>query len=55
MPHGIIFILDVLHGFNANIEMLPDEIQTFLCRRKSWACLILAIKLPSEYGWRTRR
>ena len=26
MPHGIIFILDVLHGFNANIEMLTDEI-----------------------------
>ena len=26
MPHGIIFILDVLHCFNANIEMLPDEI-----------------------------
>ena len=24
MPHGIIFILDILHGFNAYIEMLPD-------------------------------
>ena len=28
MPHRIIFILDVLHGFNAYIEMLQDE---FLC------------------------
>ena len=26
MPHGIIFILDILHGFNAYIDMLPDEI-----------------------------
>ena len=26
MPHGIIFILDVLHGFNADVEVLPDEI-----------------------------
>lgn len=26
MPHGIIFILDILHGFNTYIKMLPDEI-----------------------------
>ena len=26
MPHGINIILDVLHGFNAYIEMLTDEI-----------------------------
>lgn len=26
MPHGIIFILDVLHGFNTDVEVLPDEV-----------------------------
>lgn len=26
MPHRIIFIFDVLHGFNSDVKVLADEI-----------------------------